>query len=103
MQMNIDLVDVIILVLLITGLAYVIILTRRLDKLKRVLHEIAPVLQAYVRAVDRSESVARVMSRTAEQVRGSEVTRNEPRVKQGAAPTKNNEISNFYSKGAVSR
>ena len=64
MTFKFDVVDVAIVALLLACLIYGLILSRRLERLRRVLLELGPALQAYVNAVDRSEDAARLMSRT---------------------------------------
>jgi hypothetical protein len=71
MAFRFDLVDVAIVALLLACLVYGYILSRRLERLRRVLLELGPALQAYVNAVDRSEDAARLMSRMTQGLQNS--------------------------------
>lgn len=55
MTSDMDLVEVAILALLLSGIGYGFVLSRRLEKLSRALVEFGPALAAFSAAVDRSE------------------------------------------------
>lgn len=55
MTSDMDLIEVAILALLLGGVGYGFVLSRRLDRLRRALVEFGPALEAFCAAVDRSE------------------------------------------------
>ena len=87
MTFRFDIVDVAIVALLLACLIYGYILSRRLERLRRVLLELGPALQAYVSAVDRSEDAARLMSRMTQGLQSGQ---------KRAAPDKSEEVAAFW-------
>lgn len=96
MTPDMDLVEVAILALLLGGIAYGFVLSRRLERLSRALVEFGPALAAFSAAVDRSEQSVNDMRE--ESVRLKSVAANANRSvgaeksAKGATPNEDREI-----------